>query len=311
MPSHKELFEALRAPFAAEQLSWRVGSLDATSTQGKALPYIDARDVQSRLDDIVGPQHWRNRYVEVFAGQRLIAVRCTLSIRIDGEWVEKEDAAYLSATHRDDASQERAVKGVYSHALKRAAVQWGVGRYLYDFNAPWIDLVDGKLTRIPSLDESVSKHVTATSPPAPLNVPKAATERAAEAEKQTAKSDSTSTPLPAPKEATGATAEGVKEVAAAIKHVPEGPLLDEPRNIQKKEEEHSPTPAPATAGAASPTFLEIKEKLENKTVPATMLRSYIQGPKGKERLSSDERKSLLKFIDDVEQAAAAAKALTV
>jgi hypothetical protein len=291
MSPHKELFESLKAPFAAEQLSWRVGSLDPSGAKGKALPYIDARDVQSRLDEILGPPNWKNRYIEVFAGQRLMAVRCTLSARIEGEWVDKEDAAYLPATHRDDASLERAVKGVYSDALKRAAVQWGVGRYLYAFNAPWVDLVDGKLSRIPSLEESVDKHAVPEQVAVPANPVKTESE---------------------PKAAATLVKENGTQSASAAE---QAPLVDESKYMPEQAAAPAPAPAPASAPAAAPaasapapaatsatapssTFLEIKQKLDNKTVPANMLRTYIQGPKGKEKLSAAERETLLKAIEE-------------
>ena len=41
------------------------------------------------------------------------------------------------------ASNWEASKGCASDALKRAAVQWGVGRYLYDIPAVWCQL-DGE-----------------------------------------------------------------------------------------------------------------------------------------------------------------------
>ncbi len=51
-------------------------------------------------------------------------VECGISIKIDSEWVTKWDAA--------ENTQVEAVKGGRSGAMKRAAVQWGIGRYLYN-----------------------------------------------------------------------------------------------------------------------------------------------------------------------------------
>ena len=52
---------------------------------------------------------------------------CELSINIDGTWITKSDGA-------DDSNIEGA-KGGISDALKRAAVLFGIGRYLYYPNA--------------------------------------------------------------------------------------------------------------------------------------------------------------------------------
>ena len=90
-----------------------------------ALAYLDARDVMDRLDSAVGPANWRDSYEETSKGRLL----CTLSIRVDGEWISKADGA-----GNTDVEGE---KGAISDALKRAAVKWGIGRYLYDLGNVW------------------------------------------------------------------------------------------------------------------------------------------------------------------------------
>lgn len=124
-----DFLRALAAPFRDEQISWRIGS--TTEKDGKlsgmALAYIDARDVMDRLDAVCGQAHWQDRYVETEKGR----IICTLSIRIQGEWIEKSDGAGDS-----DVESE---KGAISDALKRAAVKWGIGRYLYDLDSPWVE----------------------------------------------------------------------------------------------------------------------------------------------------------------------------
>lgn len=134
-------FTALSAPFPPDRVSWRVGSSNkkkrqretgdshAKATKGMALAFINSRDVQERLDDVCGPANWQDRYE--FHGPRTV---CYLSIRVDGEWVTKADGA--------GDSDVEAAKGSISDALKRAAVKWGIGRYLYALPSPWVDLDD-------------------------------------------------------------------------------------------------------------------------------------------------------------------------
>lgn len=127
----------LCAPFDPNKVSWRVGSTNKKKWEadrniqkkGMPLAYIDARDVMNRLDEVCGVGGWSDRY-EDFKG-RLI---CVLSIKIGDEWVSKSDGA-------DDTDVEGA-KGGISDAFKRAAVKWGVGRYLYDVHAGWVELDD-------------------------------------------------------------------------------------------------------------------------------------------------------------------------
>ena len=137
-----DFFERLSAPFAPETISWRVGSSNkkkrqketgdqyAKATKGQVLAYLDARDVMERLDTVCTPAGWANRYTH--ADRKTI---CEIGIRTpDGEWVWKADGA--------GDSDIEAEKGALSDSFKRAAVRWGIGRYLYDVESPWVDLDD-------------------------------------------------------------------------------------------------------------------------------------------------------------------------
>lgn len=120
----------LSKPFPQSAVHWRVQG-KPIERNGKwsamALAYIDARDVMDRLDDVCGPENWMTEYHETARG-RLI---CRLSIRVTDEWVTKSDGA-------GDTDVE-GEKGAISDALKRAAVSWGIGRYLYRLSSPWIE----------------------------------------------------------------------------------------------------------------------------------------------------------------------------
>lgn len=118
---------ALSAPFPGDAVHWRAQTLNREGTSAMALAYIDARDVMDRLDQVCGPANWQDSYSETPKG-RLI---CTLSLRIGDEWISKSDGA-------GDTDVE-GEKGAISDALKRAAVKWGVGRYLYDMPIIWAE----------------------------------------------------------------------------------------------------------------------------------------------------------------------------
>lgn len=124
MPTSEEI-KALFAEFPKDAISWRAQTLTKDGDKAMALAYIDARDVMDRLDDVCGASDWQDRYE--FHGARTV---CYLSIRVDNEWITKADGA--------GDSDVEAEKGAISDALKRAAVKWGVGRYLYDLPAPWV-----------------------------------------------------------------------------------------------------------------------------------------------------------------------------
>lgn len=118
-------FAELSAPFPPEAIHWRAQTVTRNGDKALALAYLDARDVQDRLDAVCGPANWRDSYVETPKGRTI----CTLEIRVDGEWIGKSDGA-------GDTDVE-GEKGSISDALKRAAVKWGIGRYLYDLGNVW------------------------------------------------------------------------------------------------------------------------------------------------------------------------------
>jgi hypothetical protein len=120
-----EEVKLLFAEFPRDAISWRAQSVTKDGDKAMALAYIDARDVMDRLDSVCGASDWQDRYE--FHGSRTV---CYLSIRVDGEWITKADGA--------GDSDVEAEKGAISDALKRAAVKWGIGRYLYALDAPWV-----------------------------------------------------------------------------------------------------------------------------------------------------------------------------
>jgi len=123
-------FAKLREPFPPEKIEWRVGSTTKDGARGMALAYIDARTVQDRLDEVCGPDGWQNHYSHV--GEMVV---CEIGIRVGDQWIWKADGA--------GKTDFEAEKGGLSDAFKRAAVKWGVGRYLYDLPAPWVELERG------------------------------------------------------------------------------------------------------------------------------------------------------------------------
>ncbi len=135
----------LADPFPPDDVEWKPGATTRDKTKGLAMAYLTSRAVQQRFDDVCGPADWRNEFAEGPGG----GVLCGISVRVDRpdgppEWVTKWDGA--------DNSQVEAVKGGLSGATKRAAVQWGVGRYLYDLPATWVRLDDrGRFAETPRI----------------------------------------------------------------------------------------------------------------------------------------------------------------
>jgi hypothetical protein len=156
-PEMKEILKNLMKPFPVSDHSWRVTSTfpdrrNPGKTVGIVAFYISSRNVMNRLDSVVGPANWRADF-EPFGGG---SVKCTLYVRIGGEWVGKSD---VGSGNAEDASN--VWKGAVSDALKRAAVHWGIGRYLYNIPKLLVEVDERK--RIKNEEEVKSflhKYVT-------------------------------------------------------------------------------------------------------------------------------------------------------
>lgn len=123
-----EIMKRLQAPFAPEEIEWRVGATNKDKTKGLALAFVTNRAIQNRLDEVFGCFGWKNEFREWRGNAQL----CGISVKYDGEWITKWDGA-------SDTDFE-ATKGGLSDAMKRAAYQWGIGRYLYNLEPVWVPI---------------------------------------------------------------------------------------------------------------------------------------------------------------------------
>lgn len=137
-------FKALQEPFQPDEIEWRLQQSGEKNGRvwGICVPYVTNRAIQNRLDDVVGPAGWKNHFRAAPDG----GVLCGISIRIGtadsagaaGEWVTKWDGA--------ENTDIEGVKGGLSASMKRSAVQWGIGRYLYALDESFANVSDnGKL----------------------------------------------------------------------------------------------------------------------------------------------------------------------
>lgn len=148
-----EVLQKLRAPFYRDQIQYRAlampGSFKRAVTYDnlgwynkpdsdpmwkgvkgvKAIApvafYVDARDIEDRLDRTVGPFNWQTKS-EVYHDGALVK----LGIYYNGEWIWKEDGS--------ERTDIEGFKGAISKGLVRAASSWGIGRYFYEmkYNFP-------------------------------------------------------------------------------------------------------------------------------------------------------------------------------
>ena len=124
----------LSMPFAPEDLEWRLQRTSESQERGLAVPYVTNRAIQDRLDDVVGPQNWYNDFKPWHTNGKKESQICGIAIFFEehGGFITKWDGA-------EDTDIE-AIKGGLSDSMKRAAVQWGIGRVLYKMDVVWVDV---------------------------------------------------------------------------------------------------------------------------------------------------------------------------
>jgi hypothetical protein len=110
---------------------WRVQSFNKNKPQATCVAYIDARDVMDRLDEVC-TYGWHRNHEElkgrIYAGVGIILP----SGKIMWRW----DCGTESNTEAE--------KGESSDSFKRAAVNVGVGRFLYDLDIKYLDANEKK-----------------------------------------------------------------------------------------------------------------------------------------------------------------------
>lgn len=123
LDSFKAAARHLRRPFTAEAVKWKVQAVwpKDNPASGLVVGYIDARLAVERLNLLV-PHLWFDEYET--AGKQLL---CRLTV--DG--ITRQDVG------------DGQGKGLYSDALKRAAVKFGVGVSLYAIPKMILQVSDG------------------------------------------------------------------------------------------------------------------------------------------------------------------------
>jgi hypothetical protein len=124
----KTLMAALAAVFAPSEVKFKPGVI--SGNRALALPYVDCRVIQDRLDYVLGIDGWQDQYTPLPDG----SVVCELRCRIGGEWIVKTDVG--GSSEQPDGGDR--VKAAYSDALKRVAVHVGVARYLHAVPNQWL-----------------------------------------------------------------------------------------------------------------------------------------------------------------------------
>lgn len=224
-----EIARRLQEPFDPREVDFRVqGKVNEQSGRAQVVAYIDARAVQDRLDAVVGAGNWSFDWTPLVIDRGEVMVAKGV-LTLYG--VSKADAG--------SASNFEQTLGAVSHCFKRAAVHWGIGRYLYNLPASWVAVERGG--RIP---EQVLSDLRARLPRPAASAPAAAAPRPA------------ATSAPAEAERTEQRPE-VPAARASARTRPAGSLREAPATAtaatSQSARRPSPAAMPANAGDAGET----------------------------------------------------------
>lgn len=160
--------DALALPFEESEVKWKPQTVK--NNRAMALAYVDARVIMDRLDDVLGVDCWQDTYDILADG----SVQCKLRIRVGNRWITKTDVG--SPSEQPDGGDR--LKAAFSDALKRAAVKFGMGRYLYRLPHQWADYdpVKRQFVNPPRLPAWAMPPKNPAPRPAPAPEKKAATD---------------------------------------------------------------------------------------------------------------------------------------
>lgn len=129
----EDISRRLREPFDPRDVDFRVqGKVNGETGKAQVVAYIDARAVQDRLDAVVGAGNWSFDWTPlVIDNGEVMVAKGVLTVY----GVSKADAG--------SASNFEQTLGAVSHCFKRAAVHWGIGRYLYNLPMAWVPVERG------------------------------------------------------------------------------------------------------------------------------------------------------------------------
>jgi hypothetical protein len=196
-----KIIKELQAPWPSGELQWVVVASSRDKKQEAWAPYVDAIQIQDRLDAVIGAADWETDFVPLEGGRTMI---CRLTVC----GVTKSDVGEMEPS----AQTDQPTKAAASDALKRAGVQWGMGRYLRGLALVWMEAGKGP-------PRSNAPSARTAEPPTRTEKKPAATPPA-----QSGRSSDKPpvTPPPAPPVQNG-TAQATNPPSASAKPAPEAP----------------------------------------------------------------------------------------
>lgn len=161
-------WDALAAPFAASELTWRVVRVSTDKLSAQVRPHLPAAVVTARLDAVLGVGGWSHSFVGM--GERGLC--CTLTVMGIGTVADVHKSAAVAYT------EHTGVEAAAEDALAAAAAFFGLRSPIALDELPWVDFdaEQGQILYEPDAatgpavdapDEAEAPEVTPEAEPAP------------------------------------------------------------------------------------------------------------------------------------------------
>jgi hypothetical protein len=137
--------EILSKPISPEEIEWRPKGLNKDKNKLLVLPYIDNRCVMNRFDEAFGWENWSSETIVIegtydkvkdrYGNEKTVSIQRGFATTIRVNTPE----GMVSKTDVGENSDIEPLKGGFSDSMKRCAVQFGLGRGLYDYPTVYIE----------------------------------------------------------------------------------------------------------------------------------------------------------------------------
>lgn len=117
--------ETLGAPYDEKTIGVKIQAFNKERTKALLVLYLQHTDVYGRLDSV--DPSWSSQVTNTMVIGNAVFVRVRLTVK---------------GVSRENVGEGEDEKSALSDAIKRAAMLFGVGRYLYDTETVWVDYND-------------------------------------------------------------------------------------------------------------------------------------------------------------------------
>jgi hypothetical protein len=156
-----EILTRLAVPFPLRQVKWRVTATNKEKTKGLVAPYADPRAYTMRLNEILTPAGWTCELLtsttpgvtRMKDGKQVNSAKIITTATLEIYGIGRK-----SSQSEKWAEDENAVTAAEAGSMKRAASQFGLGKYFYDIKDAgvnlWVPIDERKIpTQVPALPQ--------------------------------------------------------------------------------------------------------------------------------------------------------------